>query len=61
MKKMLLHYRQNLGLKEIQEIYQVVILTRLIRDSRDEKKKIITTKFDFFVGQLLIKYNFSKN
>lgn len=39
MKKMLLHYRKNLGLKEIQEIYQVVILTRLIRDSRDEKKK----------------------
>lgn len=60
MKKMLLHYRQNLGLKEIQEIYQVVILTRLIRDSRDEKKKIITTKFDFF-GRLLIKYNFSQN
>lgn len=59
MKKMLLH-RQNLGLKEIQEIYQVVILTRLIRDSRDEKKKIITTKFDFF-GRLLIKYNFSQN
>lgn len=63
--KKILHYQKNLGLKEMQNLTLSIffILTHLIPDSCNEKKKDyqISIKFDFFARRLLIKYNFSKN